>query len=241
MIARSLFTALLTAALTACSMPGNSLPVPPGPTEATTASPAPPAASLTPAPAQPAYQGRVSGVGAARLAHSWRPGCPVPIEDLRLLSLHHWGFDGKVRSGEMVVHADQAAAIVEVFRRLFELEFPIEKMELVGAYAADDDRSMAANNTSAFNCREIAGRPGSWSEHAFGRAIDINPVQNPYLPSAGGVLPPAGSQFADRSREHPGLITADGPVVEAFAAIGWGWGGHWARSKDYQHFSSTGR
>ena len=126
-----------------------------------------------------------------------------------------------------------------VFRALFETRFPIERMELVDVYGADDDRSMAANNTSAFNCRTVEGS-SSWSEHAFGRAIDINPIQNPAVDGS-EVSPPGGSRFLDRSRRAKGLIWANDQVVRAFAAIGWGWGGYWTSFKDYQHFSATGR
>lgn len=126
-----------------------------------------------------------------------------------------------------------------VFRALFETRFPIERMELVDVYGADDDRSMAANNTSAFNCRTVEGS-SSWSEHSFGRAIDINPIQNPAVDGS-EVSPPGGSRFLDRSRRAKGLIRANDQVVRAFAAIGWGWGGYWTSFKDYQHFSATGR
>jgi len=108
-------------------------------------------------------------------------------------------------------------------------------------YEADDDRSMAANNTSAFNCREVTGRPGVWSEHAYGRAIDINPIQNPYVTSKGDVLPPAGAEYVDRSRTAPGMIHEDDAVVRAFRGVGWVWGGSWTSVRDYQHFSATGR
>lgn len=180
-------------------------------------------------------------VDAARLPSSWRPGCPVPVEDLRLLTLSHWGFDGQIHTGELVVHADQAENVVRALGRLFALKFPIEKMELVDVYGADDDRSTAANNTSAFNCREVESSPGVWSQHSYGRAIDINPVQNPYLPRSGPVDPPAGAAYTDRSNVRPGMILSRGAVVQAFASIGWEWGGYWTSSKDYQHFSENGR
>jgi hypothetical protein len=170
---------------------------------------------------------------------SWHPGCPVRLEDFRLLSLDHWGFDGAVHKGEMVVHRDQADAVIRVFGRLFEAAFPIEQMVLVDEYGGDDDRSMAANNTSAFNCRPVTGGT-SWSEHSYGRAIDINPIQNPYVTSA-SVLPPAGVPYADRTKDVPGMIHTSDVVVGAFASIGWGWGGDWSSIKDYQHFSATGR
>ena len=171
---------------------------------------------------------------------SWRPGCPVELEALRLITLTHWGFDGRVREGELVVHADSADKIVSVFDALYDARFPVEQIRLVDEYGADDDRSMAANNTSAFNCRQAYGSD-RWSEHAFGRAIDINPVQNPYVTRSGQVLPPNGAAHRNRDPATIGLITAAGPVTKAFASIGWGWGGNWSSGKDYQHFSSSGR
>jgi hypothetical protein len=177
----------------------------------------------------------------ARMAASWRPGCPVPLEGLRLLTLDHWGYDGAEHRGELVVHADHADAVLSVFAALFDARYPIEKVQLVDEYGGDDGRSMAANNTSAFNCRASAGDASAWSEHAYGRAIDINPVQNPYVSSSGAVEPDAGRAYTDRSRSARGLIRSGGVVVRAFRAIGWGWGGTWQRSKDYQHFSRSGR
>ena len=111
-------------------------------------------------------------------------------------------------------------------------------MRLVDAYGADDHRWMEADNTSAFNCRSVAGTD-RWSEHAYGRAIDLNPIENPYADGDGYVSPPQGAPFADRSRRAKGLIHRGGPVVAAFAAVGWGWGGNWSWPKDYQHFSAT--
>lgn len=128
-----------------------------------------------------------------------------------------------------------------MMRRLLEMRFPVEKVQPVDDFGGDDDASMAANNTSAFNCRRIEGRPGSWSEHAFGRAIDINPIENPQVTASGKVSPPAGERFKDRSAAGRGMIDANGPVVKAFEGIGWKWGGNWSGLKDYQHFSSTGR
>ena len=171
---------------------------------------------------------------------SWRPGCPVPLGDLRLLSVTHWGFDGRPHRGELVVHADVAKDVVSVFEALFEARFPIAQMRLVDEFGGDDDRSMAANNTSAFNCRRVSGS-NRWSEHAYGRAVDINPVQNPFVTPSGQVRPPAGGAHTARDGSTPGLITADGPVVTAFLAIGWRWGGTWSSGRDYQHFSKSGR
>jgi poly-gamma-glutamate synthesis protein (capsule biosynthesis protein) len=174
------------------------------------------------------------------MASSWRSGCPVPIEDLRLLSLSYIGFDGGFHTGEMVVHHDVAEHVVEVFGKLFEAKFPIRRMRLVDDYGGEDDRSMEADNTSAFNCRPVTGGT-SWSEHAYGRAIDINPVQNPYVTDAGRIEPSAGASYVDRSVRAKGMIHAGDAVVDAFAFVGWGWGGAWSNPTDYQHFSSSDR
>jgi hypothetical protein len=168
---------------------------------------------------------------------SWRPGCPVAPADLRRVTVPHWGFDGRVRRGTLVVHRAHARHVLGVMRRLFRARFPIERMEPVEAYGSDDVRSMAANNTSAFNCRRLGD---GWSEHAHGRAIDINPLRNPMIRD-GVASPAAGARFADRSRRAPGTIHAGDAVVRAFAAIGWGWGGDWRSPVDYQHFSASGR
>ena len=217
-------------------LPSQSLPAPP--------SPAQPLPRSSPAPAGPSFDGTSSPIDAAtraRMSASWREGCPVPIEHLRILRLDHWGFDGAVHKGELVVHMDQANGLLKVFKRVFDARFAIERMELVDVYGADDDRSMDANNTSAFNCREVSGRPGVWSQHSYGRAVDINPIQNPYIGSDGHVSPSAGAAYTDRSKRAQGMIHRSDAVTSAFRSIGWGWGGNWSSSKDYQHFSSTGR
>ncbi|MEO7804074.1 MAG: M15 family metallopeptidase [Actinomycetota bacterium] len=175
------------------------------------------------------------------MTYSWREGCPVNLDQLRLLTVDHWGFDQTVHRGEMIIHSDQAAKVLQALKRLFESGFPIEKMRLVDEYQADDDLSIAANNTSAFNCREVAGKPGVWSQHAYGRAIDINPIQNPYVSGNGKVSPPSAAAYKDRSKKEPGMILAGDSTVKAFASIGWRWGGYWSSVKDYQHFSSNGR
>lgn len=170
---------------------------------------------------------------------SWHEGCPVPIKHLRLIRLTYWGFDKDVHGGKLIVHKDSDETMVQVFKKLFKKRFPIKRMKLIDAYDGDDNASMNKNNTSAFNCRVVAGTD-SWSQHAYGHAIDINPVQNPYVRSDGSTSPAKGQPYADRSNHRPGMIHAGGGVVNAFAKIGWGWGGYWSSAKDYQHFSSTG-
>jgi D-alanyl-D-alanine carboxypeptidase len=171
---------------------------------------------------------------------SWHAGCPVPIKNLRLLTLTHWGYDGEVHHGRLVVRRAQAEPVLWVMKRLFKREFPIKRMRVVDAYNGNDNASMKANNTSAFNCRYVAGTT-TWSQHAFGTAIDINPVQNPYVSSGGDVSPPKGKHWVDRTKDHPGMIKPGGVVVRAFGQIGWEWGGFWSSSKDYQHLSLTGK
>lgn len=171
---------------------------------------------------------------------SWRSGCPVGLDALSYLELPHWGFDGAIHRGELVVATTVATGVLGVFRALYDARFPIEKIRLVDEYGADDDLSMADNNTSAFNCRRTTGGT-SWSQHSYGTAIDINPVQNPYISSGGTVLPPAAEAYVDRSDVRRGMIVDPGPVVAAFDALGWGWGGRWTSLKDYQHFSENDR
>jgi poly-gamma-glutamate synthesis protein (capsule biosynthesis protein) len=169
---------------------------------------------------------------------SWHTGCPVPVSQLRLVTLTHWGFDGRVHEGRLVVNADATAAIVRVFRTLYRVRYPIRRLELVDRYGADEHRSMAADNTSAFNCRNVSGT-SHWSQHAYGRAIDVNPLENPWV-DGNDVSPPAGRAFANRNLKKKGMIHAGDAVVGAFAAVGWGWGGSWPGPRDYQHFSANG-
>jgi hypothetical protein len=154
--------------------------------------------------------------------------------------MSYFGFDREAHLGAMIVHRSVAQDVVKVFHTMFKAKYPIRRMRLVDDYKGDDDRSMAADNTSAFNCRKVTGG-SDWSEHAYGWAIDINPVENPYVSSSGRVLPPSGAQYADRSRHARGMIHRGDLVYSAFKSIGWGWGGNWRSFQDYQHFSATGR
>src|SRR5690606_22536798 len=165
---------------------------------------------------------------------SWHPGCPVPIEDLRLITMNHHGFDGRSHDGELVVHKDVAKNVVKVFRKLYYHKFPIRRMERIEHYGGSDDASMEADNTSAFNCREITGG-GGFSVHSYGKAIDINTIENPYV-KGDLVLPEAGREYLDREDVHPGMIVDGDIVVRSFAKAGFIWGGHWTSPIDYQHF-----
>ncbi|MGZ4683062.1 MAG: M15 family metallopeptidase [Acidimicrobiales bacterium] len=177
---------------------------------------------------------------AADLGASWHPGCPVGPADLRRVSVTYVGFDGAEHDGALVVHADAVRATEAAFDRLRSARFPIHKVVTVDHYGASDDASMADDNTSAFNCRPSTGSNSTWSQHAYGRAIDVNPLENPYV-SGSSVQPPAGSAYLDRSDVRTGMAVAGGELVSAFGAVGWGWGGAWNTVKDYQHFSATGR
>ena len=172
------------------------------------------------------------------MATSWHPGCPVALSDLRYVTLSYWDMAGHAVTGELVLHKNVAGSAVAAFRALFDAHFPIARMRLVDDFGGSDDASMAADNTSGFNCRMVPGTT-SWSEHAYGRAIDLNPVENPEI-AGSDILPPSGAPFTDR-HAAPGLIHAGDLVVRAFAAHGWRWGGSWQSPVDYQHFSTTGR
>jgi hypothetical protein len=186
-----------------------------------------------------AFVGTVSPVRQGDLRDSYRPGCPVAPSDLRLVRVSFVGFDGTAHVGALVVNRRVARDVVAVFRRLYVARFPIRRMTPISAFHGSDDASMAADNTSGFNCRRAVGGSG-WSEHAYGLAIDVNPVENPYL-LAGKTLPPAGRRFRDRARPRRGMAVAGGTLVRAFASVGWRWGGSWSSSPDYQHFSANGR
>jgi hypothetical protein len=171
---------------------------------------------------------------------SWRPGCPVSLADLRLVSLAYIGFDGGAHRGRLIVNRDATTAIVGAFRSLYDARFPIRRMLPVDAYGGDDFRSIEADNTSSFNCRPATGS-SHWSNHAYGRAIDVNPIENPYI-SGGSTSHRASVPYLNRSRVRPGMAVAGGVLVRAFAAQGWGWGGSWSGStQDTQHFSYNGR
>lgn len=186
-----------------------------------------------------AHSARISERLAARMkGKSWHKGCPVPIKRLRVVRVSYHGWDGERQVGRLVVHKDAVGAIINALEAMYDAGFKIHRMYLVDRYDASDRKSMRADNTSAFNCRYMAGT-NSWSQHAYGRAIDINPVENPYV-SGDHVSPRKGRPYADRSQHAKGMIHRRGAAVRGFKAQGWGWGGKWSSAKDYQHFSATG-
>jgi len=186
--------------------------------------------------AAPEFTAKVEPVGWDDLRHSYRAGCPVGPAQLRALRVSYWGFDGRARVGSIVVARRVAPDIVSVFRKLWIAHFPIHRLQPVSAYRGSDDASMVADNTSGFNCRFVGGTT-RWSMHSYGEAIDVNPVENPYVRGA-HVSPPAGRAYVDRSRDRKGMALDNGVLVRAFASVGWKWG---ASFGDYQHFSTTGR
>ncbi len=213
-------------------------PVPPRTTTTTVSTTAP-----TPPP-EPTFAFTASEISAELAVRmeptSWRPGCPVELADLRYLKLSYWGFDDAPHVGELVVHADAVDVMQGVFATLFVERFPISSMRLVDDFGGDDFTSIGADNTSAFNCRASTGSSTNWSQHAYGRAIDINPIENPYV-SDGETEHPASVPYLDRANVRPGMIVEGGAVVAAFDEHGWGWGGRWTDPEDSQHFSANGR
>jgi hypothetical protein len=198
-------------------------PAPPEPPAATTSS--------TPVRAAPSVE-RVTG---AELGATWHPGCPVGPEQLRRVELDYLGFDGQTHRGALVVHENLVPQVIAIFEQLHRIRYPIERMSTVEHYPrAADELSMEADNTSAFNCRAIPGS-ANWSLHAYGRAIDLNPLLNPYID--GTDLEPANAaRYLDRTRTDPGLLHKGDPAVRAFTDRGWQWGGAWRAPIDYQHF-----
>lgn len=205
-----------------------------------------PPASGTPAPetvrtVQPSSQApaagpSVRGVTAAELGDTWRPGCPVGPDALRRVELDYIGFDGAAHRGALVVHRDVVDDVIAIFADLQRQRYPIERMQTVDRYpGAEDELSMEDNNTSAFNCRPLPGNTG-WSFHAYGRAVDVNPLINPYRDSSGDLQPKTAAPYLDRNRQAPGLLRAGDPAVRAFTDRGWRWGGAWRNPIDYQHF-----
>lgn len=190
------------------------------------------------------YQARIDEPTPAVLARStWAPGCPVGARELAWIRLTFWGFDSRRHTGELLVHQEVARDLVEVFGELYRARFPMEELRITTKAerdaAATSGPTGDGNNTGAFNCRPTTGG-SSYSQHAYGLAVDINPFQNPYL-KGDVVLPELARVYTDRSRQAPGMIHAGDAVVRAFARVGWEWGGAWRTLKDWQHFSRDGR
>lgn len=233
-------------ALSACGGGGAESATPP-PTSASSAASSAALPSGSPSASEKAEKAQPKGFSAeitripsrSTVRYSWHPGCPVGIAGLRLIKMTYWGMDHRPHEGQMVVNAQVASKIVKVFRQLYDMRYPIRRMELVDNYQGSDFKSIEADNTSAFNCRNATGS-SSWSQHAYGLAVDLNTCENPYVAANGHIDHPQCVKFHDRGRRDPGVIHAGDRVVRAFRAIGWGWGGSWGGPWDYQHFSANG-
>lgn len=201
-----------------------------------------PTTDLLPPPADGAFHASVGPVTdpiRERMGETWSPACPVALADLAYVTVTFRGFDGLAHTGELVLAAKAADDVVSVFRALFAAGYPIEEMRLPTTADLDAPPTGDGNDTAALVCRAARGQT-TWSAHAYGLAIDVNPFLNPY--SKGDVvLPERASAYLDRTRTQPGIIHAGDPVVREFARIGWSWGGSWSSLKDYQHFTATGR
>ena len=220
-------------------------------------SPGPPGATgATGASEQPAersgFKGKIdplpAGLAAEMRGTTWKPGCPVPLEDLRILHFNYWRFDHALRRGPMVVNASVAEDVLWVFRQLYDAGFPIKKVALATEFKPErfaQHRRITSHRsvTASFNCRPVvtALGPGSdYSQHAYGLAIDLNPLQNPYVTTSGFVRNRAAEPYLDRGRHLEGMVHEGDVVFRSFAAIGWEWGGNWSGDKDYMHFSQSG-
>jgi hypothetical protein len=175
-------------------------------------------------------------------ADSWRAGCPVPLVDLRYLNLNHLDFNGNTVSGEMIVHKEVVEDVVNIFADLYAIGYPIYQMRLVSDFKANDWQSIEADNTSAFNCRPITGNKKKWSAHAYGKAIDINPIENPYVSKKGYISHKASWKYKQRvhkvdSFADKAVLLKESKATKIFKKYGWKWGGDWNQIKDYQHFS----
>jgi poly-gamma-glutamate synthesis protein (capsule biosynthesis protein) len=177
---------------------------------------------------------------------SWKKGCPVPLKDLRYIRVSHYDFNGSIRQGELVMHKDVAKEVVAIFRELYAMRYPIKQMRLISdaEFSSSDYRSIEADNTSAFNCRNVTGG-SKWSKHAYGLAIDINPIENPYY-KVGRHSSHTKSRPYEK-RAHKARTTSQGralllrgdKVTQVFLKRGWNWGGDWKYTKDYQHFQKV--
>jgi hypothetical protein len=196
----------------------------------------------------PAFHSLVQPLPAYRqkqmIGSTWHQGCPVPLSQLRVLRLTYWGFDQRVHTGALVTNEAATGPLRHVFRRLFELRFPIHDMSLDDVYGARRNHPRIEDQTGSFECRDAVASPcpgtsptHHWSMHAYGLAIDVDPIENPYT-GCGITRTKASIPYLNRSRLRKGMITP--AVVAAFRSVGWGWGGEWTGTKDYMHFSANG-
>jgi len=196
------------------------------------------------------YHANISKISPAVKKHmmgggSWHRGCPVPLSDLRYLTMTYRGFDGRDHNGKMIVHQSVAKEVTEIFGKLYASKYPIKRMRLVSDYHASDFQSIEADNTSALNCRPVTGGK-KWSNHAYGKAIDINPIENPYVSRSGRISHKTSHSYRIRtrtnnSRAQRAMMLPSDKIVRLFKQGGWRWGGDWRSIKDYQHFDKPSR
>jgi len=172
--------------------------------------------------------------------NSWHKGCPVGLNDLRYLRMRYLNFKGQTKMGEMVVHKEIADEVIEIFHTLYNIGYPIHKMKLVSDYKGSDWQSIEADNTSAFNCRNATGSK-KWSKHSYGKAIDLNSIENPYVSRSGHIAHKASLQYRKRVHKKDtyvdrAVLLRNDKAVKLFKKHGWKWGGDWHGVKDYQHF-----
>jgi D-alanyl-D-alanine carboxypeptidase len=203
-----------------------------------------------PSEARTRFAGRIAAIPSSlereMTGTTWHEGCPVPLEDLRVLRFNYWGFDGEVDRGPLVVNAAVAEDVLWMFRQLYDAGFPMKRVGLARAFHErrwEEQPDSRRSVTASFNCRVVitpAGPGSTFSQHSYGLAIDVNPLQNPFVRSDGWVRNRFAAAYVDRSRDLPGMIHEGDVVVRSFAAIGWTWGGHWSGDRDYMHFSPSG-
>ena len=214
---------------------GEVLPTPPGLVDREL-----PTVDRLPPPVSGGYESTVATLTPEQVARStWKPGCPVPPERLRYLTMSFRGFDGRAHTGDMIVRDDVAPAVVAVFGRLFATGFPIEEMRTITPGDLDALPTGVGNNTAAYACRTATGQT-RFSAHAYGLAVDVDPFQNPLRRRDGLVIPELASAYTDRSDVRPGMLRDGDVVVRAFEGIGWTWGARFSAPIDTMHFSATG-
>ena len=202
-----------------------------------------PTTDVLPPPDNARFASSIDPIGEGirqRMGETYQLGCPVALDDLRYVQVSFRGFDDAAHTGELVVAAAAAEAIVSVFRALFRANFPIEEMRLITSDDLDAPATGDGNNSAAFICRPTRGQTSLLSAHAYGLALDLNPFMNPYLKND-VVLPERASSYLDRSDVRPGMVEAGSLAVREFARIGWSWGGDFNSLKDYQHFTALDR
>lgn len=192
-----------------------------------------------PPPLSDEFSATISRIPSSIVARSsWVDGCPVELSDLRYVTMTFWGFDNQPHMGEIIFHKDNTEELIGVFEKLYDLRFPLEEMKISTREQLDAPRWGDENNTTGFECRPVTGYTDIWSQHAYGKAVDINPFHNPYR-WKDALQPALAESYLDRDYFRRGMIRRGDGVVEAFDAIGWGWGGEWETLDDWQHFAEA--